>query len=112
MPPQGHYVKSRPKVHQQVLVSLVEAHGIGAQDEHLVLTLNRWTNKKSELGYPTILKELCGSGSTRLDGPFKVGQILLQQFRTFNNQFHPFLNGDKQVTNCAYNLGRTWATPK
>jgi len=58
MPPQGHYVKSRPKVHQQVLVSLVEAHGIGAQDEHLVLTLNGWTNQKSELGYPTILKEL------------------------------------------------------
>jgi hypothetical protein len=93
-------------------VSLVEAHGIGAQDEHLVLTLNGWTNRKGEFGYPTIPKELSGSGSTKLGGPFRVGQILLQQFGAFDNQFHPFLNGDMQVTNCAYNLGHTWATPK
>jgi len=65
----------------------------------------------NELGYPTIPKELCGNGSTRL-GPFEVSQVLLQQFKTFNNKGHPLLNDDGQVTNCAYNLGYTWATPK
>jgi len=90
----------------------VEAHGIGAQDEHLVLTLNGWTNQKSELGYPTILKELCGGGSTRLGGPFKVDRVLLQQFKAFGNGDHPFSNGDGQVTNCGYDVGHTWATPK
>jgi hypothetical protein len=34
----------RPKVHKQVLVNLVEAHVVGAQDEHLIPTPNRWTN--------------------------------------------------------------------
>jgi hypothetical protein len=34
--------------------------------------------EKNELGYPTILKELCGNESIRLGGPFGVGQILLQ----------------------------------
>jgi len=54
-------------------VSLMEAHGVEAQNEHLILTPNRWTNRKSELGYPTIFKELCGGGSTTLGGPFGVG---------------------------------------
>jgi hypothetical protein len=27
-PPQGHCVRSRPKVHKQVLANLVEAHGV------------------------------------------------------------------------------------
>jgi len=70
------------------------------------------TNQEGELGYPTIPKELCGSGSTRLSGPFGVGRVLLQKFGTFDNQFHLLPNGDKQVTNFAHNLGRTWATPK
>jgi len=56
----------------------VEVHGIGAQDEHLFPTPNRWTNRESELGYRTIPKELCGSESTRLGGPFGVGRVLLQ----------------------------------
>ncbi len=43
-PPQGHYVKSRPKAHKQVLVSLVEAYGVRIQDEHFIPSLNRWTN--------------------------------------------------------------------
>jgi hypothetical protein len=30
------------------------------------LSLNRWTNREGELGDPTILKELCGDGSTKL----------------------------------------------
>jgi hypothetical protein len=71
-------------------VSLVEAHGIGTQDEHFVLTFNGWTNRKGELGYPTILKELCGNGSTRLGGPFRVSQILLQQFRASITGSTPF----------------------
>ncbi len=33
-----------------------------------------------------------------MGGPFGVGQILLQQFRTFDNKGHPFSNGDGQVT--------------
>jgi hypothetical protein len=69
----------KPKVHKQVLVSLVEAHGVGIQDEHLISTPNGWTNQESELGCPTIPKKLCGSRSTKLGGPFGVGQILLQQ---------------------------------
>jgi hypothetical protein len=98
--------------HKQVLASLVEVHGVGAQDEHFILTPNEWINRENELGYPIILKELCDSESTRLGGPFGVGRILLQQFGAFGNRDHPFSNDDGQVTNCAYNLGRTWATPK
>jgi len=94
------------------LVSFAEAHGVEAQDEHLISTPNRWTNRESELGHPTIPKELCGGRSIRLGGPFGVGRVLLQQLRTFDNRFHPFSNGDGQITNCAYNLGCTWATPK
>jgi len=59
-------------------MSLVKAHGVGAQDEHLILTPNGWTNRKSELCYPTIPKELCGGGSIKLGGPFGVGRILQQ----------------------------------
>ncbi len=90
----------------------MKAHGVGAEDEHFILTLNKWTDQENELGYLTILKELCGGKSTRLGGPFGVGRVLLQQFEAFNNRFHSFSNGDGQVTNCAYNLGRTWATPQ
>jgi hypothetical protein len=90
----------------------VEAHGVKAQNEHFILTLNKWTNRENELGYPTIPNELCGSGSTRLAGPFRVGRNLLQQFGTFGNKGHPFSNGNKQFTNCAYNLSHTWATSK
>jgi len=111
-PLKGHCVGSRPKVHKQVLASLVEVHGVGAQDEHLIPNPNGWTNRESKLGYPTILKELCGGESTRLGGPFGDGQISLQQFGAFDNRFHPLSNGDGQVTNCAYNLGYTWATFK
>jgi hypothetical protein len=56
----------------------MEANGVGAQDEHFLSSLNRWTNQESELGYPTIPKELCGGGSTRLGGPFGVSKFLLQ----------------------------------
>jgi hypothetical protein len=90
----------------------VEAHGVGVQDEHHILTPNRWTNRKGELGYPTIPKELCGNGSTKLGAPFGVGEILLQKFGAFDNWFHPLSNGDEQVTNHAHNFGRTWATPE
>jgi hypothetical protein len=67
----------KPKVHKQVLASLVETHGVETQDEHLIPTPNGWTNQDSELGYLTIPKELCGGKSTRLGGPFGVGRILL-----------------------------------
>jgi hypothetical protein len=102
----------RIKVHKQVLANLVEVHGVRVQDEHRILTPNGWTNRESELGYPTIPKELCGGRSTRLVGPFGIGRIFLQQFKAFSNWFHPLSNGDEQVTNYACNLGRTWATPK
>jgi hypothetical protein len=62
---------------EQVLESLVEAHGVGVQDEHLISTPNQWTNREDELGDPTIPKELCSGGSTRLGGPFGVGRVLL-----------------------------------
>jgi hypothetical protein len=89
----------------------VKVHGVKVQDEHFIPTPNRWTNQKSELGYPTILKELCGNGSIRLGGLFGVGQVLLQQFKALDNKGHPLSNGDGQATNYAYNLGGTWATP-
>jgi hypothetical protein len=54
-------------------VNIVEAYGVGAQNEHLIPTPNGWTNRKNELGYPTIPKEVCGGESTRLGGPFRVG---------------------------------------
>jgi hypothetical protein len=37
-------VELRPKVHKQVLANLVEVHGVEAQDEHFIPTLNIWTN--------------------------------------------------------------------
>ncbi len=110
MTSQGHSFESRPKIHEQVLVNPMEAHAVGAQDEHILSTPNKWTNREGELGHPTIPKELCGSGSTILGGPFGVGRILLQQFGAFGNGGHPFSHGDGQVTNRAHNLGR--ATPK
>jgi len=54
----------------------VEAHGVGAQDKHLIPIPNGWTNQEGELDDPTIPKELCGDGpiwATRLGGPFGVG---------------------------------------
>jgi hypothetical protein len=35
-PSKGHCFGSKPKVHEQVLASPVEAHGVKAQDEHLI----------------------------------------------------------------------------
>ncbi len=60
----------------------MEAHGIGAQDEHFIPTPNGWTNREGELSDPTIPKELCGDGSTRLGGPFGIGRVL------YNNSEH------------------------
>jgi len=88
----------------------MKAHGVRAQDEHILLTPNEWTNQEGELGHPTIPKELCDDGLTRLDGPFGVGRVLLQQFKTFNNGGHPLSNGDGQIADRAHNLGRS--TPK
>jgi hypothetical protein len=90
----------------------METHGVRAQDQHFFSSVNRWTNQEGEFGDPTILKELCGGGSTRLGGPFGVSQVLLQQLGTLHNWVHPFLNGDGQITNCAHDLGSTWTTPK
>jgi len=59
-------------------MSLVETHGVEAQYEHLIPTPNRWTNRESELGHLTIIKEICGDRSTRLSRPFIVGRVLLQ----------------------------------
>jgi hypothetical protein len=73
----------------------MEAHGVGAQDERLFPTPNRWANREGELGHPIILKELCGGESTRLGGPFGLGGVLLQQLGAFCNQFHPLSNGDR-----------------
>ncbi len=100
------------KFTSKFLVSLVESHGVRAQDEHLILTPNEWTNRGSGLGYPTIPRKLCGNISTRLGGPFGLGQVFLQQFGAFGNMGHPLSNGDGQVTNYAYDLGCTWATLK
>jgi hypothetical protein len=63
----------------------MEAHGVRVQDEHFFSSLNRWTNREGELGDPTIFKELCGGGSTKLGGPFGVSRVLLQQLETFHN---------------------------
>jgi len=105
-------VSDRNPKHKQVLVSLVEAYGVGTQDEHFVPPPNQWTNQEGQLGGPTILKELCGSGPTRLGGPFGVSRVLLQQLGTFRNWVHPISNGDGQVTNCAHDLGSTRTTPE
>jgi hypothetical protein len=90
----------------------MEEYGVGNQNEHFVSPPNRWTNQKGELGDPTILKELCGGGPTRLDGPFGVNRIVLQQLETLRNWIHPLLNDDGQVTNYAHDLGSTWTTLK
>jgi hypothetical protein len=88
----------------------MEANGVGVQDEHFLSPPNRWKNQKGELGYPTILKELCGGGSTKW-----VDHLELVDF-CYNNSEHsaigstPLSNGDGQVTNCAHDLGSTWIT--
>ncbi len=53
-------------------------------------------DRKNEIGYPTIPKEWCGNGPTRLGEPFGVGWVLLQQFGAFGNKSHPISNGDKK----------------
>jgi hypothetical protein len=68
-------------------------HEIETQDEHLILTPNKWVTQKGELNYLIILKELCGSKSTKLGGSLEVGQILLQQFKALGNIGHTFSNG-------------------
>ncbi|CAM6042329.1 unnamed protein product, partial [Sphagnum compactum] len=45
-PSKGHSVGSGSKVHEQVLEGLVEANGVGTQDEHFIPPLNRWTNRE------------------------------------------------------------------
>jgi len=89
----------------------MEANGVGAQDEHFLSPPNQWTNRKGELGHPTIPYELCGDGSTRLGGVLGVSRVLLQQLGTLHNWVHSLSNGDGQVTNCAHDLGNTWTTP-
>jgi hypothetical protein len=39
-PPKGHNLEPRLKVHKQVLASLMEVNGVGAQDEHFLLPPN------------------------------------------------------------------------
>jgi hypothetical protein len=90
----------------------MEAHGVEAQDEHFISTLNEWANWENELGCPTIPKELCGGKSIGLGGPFGAGWVLLQQFKALYNRGHTFSNGDRQVIKHAYDLGHKWATPK
>jgi hypothetical protein len=66
---QGHIVGP----HHHIFGGYVmEANGVGTQDEHFVPSPNWWANRKGQLGDPTIPKELCGSGLTRLGGPFGV----------------------------------------
>jgi hypothetical protein len=45
---------------------------------------------KNKLGYLTNPKELCDNKSTRLGGPFGIGQILLQKFRALVTRATPF----------------------
>jgi len=85
----------------------VKENGVGVQDEHFLLPPNRWANREGELSDPTIFKELCGDGSTRLGGPLGVNRVLLQQLRTPRDGVHPLSNGDGQITNCAHDLGST-----
>jgi hypothetical protein len=91
-------------------VSLVEENGVGAQNEHFLSPPNKWANLEGEFSDPTIPKELCGDGSTRLGGPLGVSQVLLQQLGTLHNWVHPLSNGDRQIINCAHDLGSTLTT--
>ncbi len=91
---------------------IVEANGVGTQDEYFVPSPNRWANRKGQLGDPTIPKELCSGESTRLGGPFGVSRILLQQLGTLHNGVHSIPNGDGKVTNCAHDLGITRTNSK
>jgi len=50
----------------------MEVNGVETQDEHFLPPPNQWTNRERELGDPTIPKELCGDGSTRLGRPLGV----------------------------------------
>jgi hypothetical protein len=68
----------------------MELHGVEVQDEHLVSTPNKWTNRKSELGYLTIPKELCGDASTRLGGHLELVEFCYNNLEHSTTGSTPF----------------------
>ncbi len=42
----------------------------------------------------------------------ELAKFCYNKIGAFGNRFHTFSNGEGQITNCAYNVGRTRATPK
>jgi hypothetical protein len=88
-----------------MLANLVEAHGVEAQNEHFIPTLNIWLTPKSEFGYPTILKELCGSKLTKLGGSFGVDQVFYNNLKHSATKATPF----QMVTGKSPIMPMTWA---
>jgi len=84
----------------------VEANGVGTQDEHFVWPPNQWTNQEGELGDPTIPKELCGGGLTRLGGPLGVAEFC------YNNSEHSATGSTpfQMVTGKSPIVPMTWAS--
>jgi hypothetical protein len=68
----------------------VELHGVKVQDEHLVSNPNRWTNQKSELGYLTKPKELCGDASIRLGGHLELAKFCYNNLEHSTTGSTPF----------------------
>jgi hypothetical protein len=101
-----------PKFTSKFWRALWKRMGLELKMSTLFRPPNRWANRKGQLGDPTIPKELCGGGSTRLGGPFGVSRVLLQQLGTLRNGVHSISNGDGQVTNCAHDLGITRTNSK
>jgi hypothetical protein len=102
-PPKKYNIGLKPKVHKQVLVTFMEVHGVGAQNEHFLPSPNRWTNREDELGDPTIFKELRDGGSTRLGGPFELAEFCYNKLEHSAIGSTPFQMVE-QVTNCAHDL--------
>jgi hypothetical protein len=61
-----------PKFTSKFWRALWKKNGVEAQDEHFLSPPNKWANREGEFSDPTIPRELCGDGSTRLGGPLGV----------------------------------------
>jgi hypothetical protein len=83
----------------------VEANGVGTQDEHFIPSPNRWANRKGQLGDPTIPKELCGGGSTRLGDHLELAEFC------YNNSEHSATGSTpfQMVTGKSPIVPMTWA---
>jgi len=83
----------------------VEVHGVGTQNEHLILTPNKWTNRDNELGYPTIPKELCVANQQNWVDHLELAELCYNNLEHSTTGSTPF----QMVTSKSLIVPTTWA---